>query len=308
MATLVSGALVMPNASATGVLSSRDGQAQSITVTVTGSGLTGSVHGPRYLHPGPVSLKIADETRSSGAHQPPPGAAVTVVAMQRGYHVSRLLKDIAAQTGNNPAPAVAAASTRDINKIAVAYGGGDKTRGLPSFRSSNVFLNHPGTYYVINTSGSKPVVLGTLFLVGPRVHQNYGQYRGIQGVVNLGNARGRDVITASRLPAHGTIEVRNLGGGVHLMQMMKLASSKTTDAQIQAEFDAFMAGRQPSSDPAGFNSAPTASTGTDAISTGHSALLRYNLPHGTYLILCFIADDQTGVPHAFMGMHLVVHI
>jgi len=34
--------------------------------------------------------------------------------------------------------------------------------------------------------------------------------------------------------------------------------------------------------------------------------LTYNLPAGRYVLLCFVADEQTGIPHAFMGMHKVV--
>jgi hypothetical protein len=32
------------------------------------------------------------------------------------------------------------------------------------------------------------------------------------------------------------------------------------------------------------------------------------LPAGTYVMLCFIADDEAGMPHAVMGMHKVVHL
>ena len=34
--------------------------------------------------------------------------------------------------------------------------------------------------------------------------------------------------------------------------------------------------------------------------------LSYDLPAGTYVLLCFVADDETGIPHAIMGMHQVV--
>lgn len=29
---------------------------------------------------------------------------------------------------------------------------------------------------------------------------------------------------------------------------------------------------------------------------------------GTRMLLCFVADDMTGIPHAIMGMHLVIHL
>jgi hypothetical protein len=34
----------------------------------------------------------------------------------------------------------------------------------------------------------------------------------------------------------------------------------------------------------------------------------YHLPRGTYVLMCFVADDMTGIPHALMGMHLVIEL
>ena len=36
--------------------------------------------------------------------------------------------------------------------------------------------------------------------------------------------------------------------------------------------------------------------------------MAYNLPKGTYVLMCFVADDMTGIPHAFMGMHKVIKL
>ena len=48
--------------------------------------------------------------------------------------------------------------------------------------------------------------------------------------------------------------------------------------------------------------------GTDVLTPGTSMKLTYRLHRGTYVLMCFIADDKTGMPHAFMGMHKVVHL
>jgi hypothetical protein len=37
-----------------------------------------------------------------------------------------------------------------------------------------------------------------------------------------------------------------------------------------------------------------------------AAQLTYRLPAGTYVLLCFVPDAETGEPHAAMGMHEVV--
>jgi hypothetical protein len=46
---------------------------------------------------------------------------------------------------------------------------------------------------------------------------------------------------------------------------------------------------------------PTART-----SRSNRLQLSYNLPRGTYALLCIVADDVTGMPHALMGMHKAV--
>ncbi len=73
----------------------------------------------------------------------------------------------------------------------------------------------------------------------------------------------------------------------------------TTDRQVQAYFDSH------SQKPPKFLKAGP-SIGNDVTSPGQSLQLTYNLPKGTYVALCFIADDMTGAPHATMGMHKVV--
>ena len=44
------------------------------------------------------------------------------------------------------------------------------------------------------------------------------------------------------------------------------------------------------------------------VSPGKTIAVSYNLPRGTYVLLCFVADDVTGIPHAIMGMHLVIRL
>jgi len=50
------------------------------------------------------------------------------------------------------------------------------------------------------------------------------------------------------------------------------------------------------------------SGGDDVVSPGGTILASGNLPGGTYGLLCFIADDMTGIPHAIMGMHEVIEL
>ena len=269
----------------------------NLTVNITGDGSTGRLS-THDVHQGYLTLKVNDDT---AAHQ---GVTFTVVQPRPGHSIGEVLKAIDLQLGDNPAPADAARSTRILNNIALAFGGAD-TENAAEFRSDTVFLPKAGDYYVVvagntaavnigkihadsNGDGNKPVSQETLF-VGNGDTDTFGP-------------------AGLTIPSSGTLRVENNSDSIHLMQMSKVADG-TTDAEVQAEFDAFMNNTPPTSDPAGLNSPPQDAIGVDAITPHNAAYLNYaNLPKGDYLVLCFIADDVTGVPHAFMGMHLVLHV
>jgi hypothetical protein len=273
-------------------------RAQGVWIDVAGDGSHASI-GNDDVHPGWLTFHIKDST------SPSIGAQLVVVQMRHGYSVNRLTTDIGVQTNQSSTPAQNAASTRDINKIAIALGGGDTVGGTRFFRSDTIRLPGRGNYYVINTSAKNgPTVLGTLEARGRTVEAGAPPYT---GTVSLGNGSADTITLHGHMWARGTIKVRNNGDSVHLLQMNKVADG-VTDAQVQAEYDTLMMGGTPTSDPAGLNSPPTPGTGSDAVSPGHASLLSYSLPTGTYLLQCFIADDTTGIPHAFMGMHLIVHV
>ncbi|HTZ45185.1 MAG TPA: hypothetical protein VMB79_15105 [Jatrophihabitans sp.] len=271
---------------------------QDVWITVTGDGSHARVSGS-HVRPGWVTLHLADRT------SPTIGVQLTVARMRDHYPVSRLLADIAVQVDQNSTPAQSAASTRDINRIAVALGGGDTMDGQPYFRSDTVKLSGHGTYYLIN-SGAKsgPAVVGRLDAGGRGNTADAPRY---SGVITLGTGTADTITLSGRMPSHGTVRVRNSGDSVHLLAISKVADG-VTDAQVQAEYDIVMAGGTPTSDPAGLFSPPTVTTGSDAVSPGHASIFRYYLPRGTYLLQCFVDDATTGIPHAFMGMHLVVHV
>jgi hypothetical protein len=277
---------------------SNHGRAQAVWITVTGDGSHASLSNDD-VNPGWLKLNVKDAT------SPTIGAQIVVVHMRQDFTVKRLVADIAVQVSQNANPAQAAASTRDINKITTALGGGDAFGGTPFFRSDTIWLPGSGDYYVINTGAMKgPAVVGKLEARGQNVLTGAPSF---SGTVSLGNGSSDTITLRGHMPPKGTIRVRNNGDGIHLLQISKVADG-VTDAQVQAEYDLLLSGGMPTSDPAGLNSPPTAATGSDAVSPGHASLLSYDLPKGTYLLQCFVADDMTGLPHTFMGMHLIVHI
>jgi hypothetical protein len=108
-----------------------------------------------------------------------------------------------------------------------------------------------------------------------------------------------DRFVAPRNWAHrGTVTVANVSDTIHFMNLVPVKAG-TTDKQIQKYFDSGVQAPPPFAlqGPSG---------GSDVQSPGTSLQLTYNLPAGTYALLCFVADDMTGMPHAVMGMHKVV--
>lgn len=268
-----------------------------LTVNVTGSGGTATLSS-HHVHKGYLRLLVNDDT---AAHQ---GVSPTVVSLRKGHKIGELLKAIDLQANQNASPADAAKSTRIINRIASAYGGAD-TENATQFVSTTVFLPKAGTYYLIAVT-DKAHNLGRLYAD----HDGDGNKPARTSNLLVGNGA-TDTFAldgASSIAPAGTMRVENNGDGIHIFEMWKVKDG-TTDAQVQAEFDTILAGGNPTSDPAGLESAPTNLIGVDAITPHNAAYLQYaNLPTGDYLAICFIADDVTGMPHFFMGMHLVIHV
>lgn len=94
-------------------------------------------------------------------------------------------------------------------------------------------------------------------------------------------------------------KVTNTGHQPHLMVLNPLPDG-TTQAQFMDMVTAMMSGTPPAGAeaPAG----PPAAGGCATLSTGQSLYLALDLKAGTYGAICFFSDEQSGAPHALMGM------
>lgn len=295
LAALSAIALTLTGIMATAVpASAHDSGNSRVSVTLKGNGSTAWVSND-VVNAGAVRLSV---TGSASA-----GAQVVVVGLQHGATIGHFLHDLSIVVMESNPPAKVATAMTDIERIAVAYGGGDTLPGR-SVRDTIVLPRH-GTYYITNvTPNGTAVSLGRLKVRG---HADEVRVPDYSATVTLGQGS-HDVISVSRhLPEWGTIRVRNNGDMIHLLQITPVAKG-VTDAQVQAEYNKILAGKKPTSDPAGLNTPPSRLVGSDAVSPGHTAYLTYSLPAGTYLLQCFVPDTTTGLPHTFMGMHKVVVI
>jgi len=99
------------------------------------------------------------------------------------------------------------------------------------------------------------------------------------------------------LPARGWVHVHNVSDQPHFV-VFNHVKANTTAAMVRKYFHN-MSEAPP---PFGLR----ANTSTGVISPNVGQLVHYNLPPGKYLIACFWPDDDTGMPHAFMGMWKLV--
>jgi hypothetical protein len=227
------------------------------------------------------------------------GSNITMFRPVGHVTVKQLLAEVDHVVSNDPK--TAARGTRELNRDGRFYGLADVVVGTPAAVTESL---RPGTYYLVDGGGnSKPSAfkVTTLRVLRSDDGDDNGDDSGRQAsrhhaTVLLTSA---DRFVAPRvLPAHGSVSVRNVADTIHFMSFAPVKRG-TTDAQIQAFFDSGGNGQPPFA-----LNGP--SIGLDVLSPGRHALLSYKLPAGTYVLLCFIPDDKTGIPHAIMGMHKVV--
>jgi hypothetical protein len=218
------------------------------------------------------------------------GSQVDLFRLRRGATLAKLAVDVKRQFSEDPK--TRARSTRDLTRHAVYVGAASPQKGHPA--TVTVRLTR-GTYYAAElTLGFKASSAKALHVVGCSRHR--GHLPHTQSRVTTVHDR---FVVSGDLPAKGSIRVRNHSDSIHDMFILPVAKG-TTDAKLD---DYFAAGKDV---PGIFLDGPA--VGLDLVSPGRALVLGYSLPKGTYVLLCFVADDETGEPHFAMGMHKVVKL
>ncbi|MFI8997755.1 hypothetical protein [Streptomyces sp. NPDC053542] len=260
-----------------------DDARKPVEVSIGASG----IHAPHSAQAGLVSFHVTTDDSK--------GRLLQVLRPHHGVSVHKLLADLAKAVGDDPAAAAKGISA--AHDEAEALGGAQVTPSVPE------------TFTTPITAGTVTLLDFTAFLKDPahpvtRTLELHG------GSSSKGRADFPDSLVTTketkagpRFEVHGlrraedNILVHNASDEIHEMQLQPVAPG-TTDAQIQKAFSGTSAGAPPFTGPA---------NGLGAISPGRTALLStHHLPPGTYALLCFVPDDETGHPHVAEGMHKVV--
>jgi hypothetical protein len=201
-------------------------------------------------------------------------------------------------------PEVAAKGTRDLLDAAVFRGLAEVAPDHPETVTESL---PAGTYYLMDLGGFAGTGRPELTTLDMR-EDNDGDKDGSDD----GDADGSDLRSDLTVrtegdrfhapdtwPHQGTYTFDNEDDTAHFMIMAPVEPG-TTDEQVQAAFD------NPDLTQAPDFALEGPIGGNDVVSPGYDLQLTYDLPPGTYVLLCFVADEETGIPHAFMGMHKVV--
>jgi hypothetical protein len=276
-------------------------------ITVKGSGTVLTLSQPD-IEPGIVCFNLS--TTNPGLPGGMGGSSMELFALHPGVTLQQVVTEF--QQNFSGDWAAEALGTRELLRDVSFYGLGDVTPANPETVTEYL---PPGTYYLwddVNTflsgHGQNPVF--DTFTV---TQNTQGQNSGTTSLLSSGRRFGT-VVTATSSdtfsapttwPHQGTILFQNTGNSHHLMSMIPVIAG-TTDALVQAFFDA-------NSNVLPQNLVSPAFAGgtwggVDVVSPGQSVAVSYNLPPGTYVLLCWIPDAQMGRPHAYMGMHLVIKL
>lgn len=224
------------------------------------------------------------------------GSSITLFRPRRGHTLNEVFADLGEEF--SPDPSTAANGTRDLVRDLHSYGLADVSPARGTLVTRTL---RPGTYYLIDlgtppTDGPPAVTTLTV-----KAHSGYRPAVAGRRVSATVKMTSRDTFKVSgSLPARGTIRVANVSDTLHFMSLERVKKG-TTDKQVQQAFAADASGPPPWA-----LSGPE--MGTDVLTPGQALNLSYRLHPGTYVLVCFVADDKSGMPHAFMGMHKVVHL
>jgi hypothetical protein len=102
-----------------------------------------------------------------------------------------------------------------------------------------------------------------------------------------------------KLAAKGSVRLRDVSDQPHFVQIQRVKES-TTRRQVSRFVRSGGRGKPSWMLHGG--------TGTGVMSPNRHQVVSYDLPAGKYLLACFWPDDETGMPHFFMGMWKLVHL
>jgi hypothetical protein len=221
-----------------------------------------------------------------------------VVRVNRGHTLAEVLNDL--QLGLSGDLASEALGARQLVRDATLMGGVVPSAYAPMEASLPLT---PGTYYMFDFAEfdqPTPVNVHTLTVYG---HMNWSGMPHFQSVVGaFMDPTGMPMFAApTDFSAHGSFLFYAQGDEIH-EAVFRATRPGVTDQYISEYYAAVLAGG-PLPGPSPWTDIQH---GANAMSPGQFAVFHLDLPPGPYALACYVPSDETGLPHAYMGMHQTV--
>ena len=226
--------------------------------------------GQTHIHAGRTTFRVLS---TGGDH------VLQIARLHAGYTLGQAESDL------NQAFSGDVAAVRRVDSHITFYGGAEATPNHPGAFSVRLLA---ATYLFIDQNGPAHLSVG---VVGTAPANQAAPPRdGTIGVFTYG------FTNSANLPHSGWARVFDQSDQPHFIVLQHVKAA-TTARNVRLAF-------------ANPNSQPTwalrETTSSGVLSPNISTVWHYNLPAGKYLMACFWPDDDTGMPHAFMGMWKLV--
>jgi hypothetical protein len=265
-----------------------------INVTIT---TTGTENNPktRFVYAGPKTFRAGRVAVSLKAVNQE--TEIDVVSLKKGYSLQDFAADATAVGESFGATGITKAGAKaERHEIAHSthYGGLDTDANKTDH--ATLVLPKAGTYYLFEDDASGH--FQTLTVTGPAVK------RASVGATKTITAKSGDRFGGAKtLPGKGTLTFSDVSSGPtkspHFL-ILQHVKKGTTRKQVRDFLNSGSEGNPPFQRKGDIS--------TDTISPGHAMTLKYKLPKGEYVELCFFPDPKTGMYHALMGMFRIVTV
>lgn len=205
-----------------------------------------------------------------------------IFQLHKGYTKADFTRDIG-RTFRGRIPAI-----KRIDRNVSWLGGAEAQKNHPGRFAITLTA---GTYYVLDQNGPAVAKLTVTGAVQPRawIHND-------STIVGTGGDRFR---APKAIPHSGWTLFKDTSDEPHFLVMQHVKRG-TTRHMVTRYFKSGQQG-EPS-----FALPETTSSGI--ISGGSQLLFHYNLPAGRYVLMCWWPSDESGMPHAMMGMYRMINL
>jgi hypothetical protein len=241
--------------------------AQTLTFTVTEQGKGSKITGPQSAETGAAEITLQN---NNGKRE----ADLQLLRVEGNHSAEEVVEGLEKAMKGQPFPAW--------------FFGGGGVGAIPAGRSSTVTqVFEPGTYYAIDTEGSRPEPK-SLAAIEVSGEESDDELEADSTVSAFEYGFKADGLSSGQ----AEIAFENSGGQPHHLLISEITGNKTAD-DVEQSFKS-------EKGPPPLNEKNSQSTAV--IEGGETQLVTLDLKPGRYALYCFITDRQGGKPHALKGM------